>query len=254
MKFTATGKEFSRYLIAIAVAISLLFVALIALLQQLDISSPEPRQPCEFKDSIKLKLGETQVSFPAETDLLITEAEGPWHRRRRVKAENLYFQACNENKPFYLASTLNKSITFSSRVEPPNNEIGKQWPSRIYVSLSANKPSFMGSDIYETKRFKLKSDGSYRRDFTEQTGYKSDASKCYVLEKTGLEKCSVYRYLEDVDLTISMSLNTSDVNSYGRSVYEGRQPSRDYWPELMDKEEKYWRAFIIENEVAIPSD
>ena len=94
MKFMATGKKFSRHLIAITVAISLLFVALLALLQKLDISSPEPRQPCEVMDSIKLKLGETQVSFPAESHLLITEAEGPWHTQRRVKASELSSRAC----------------------------------------------------------------------------------------------------------------------------------------------------------------
>ena len=254
MKLTGTGKDFFRYLITIAVLISLLLAALLALLQQLDISPPEPRKPCEFMDSIELKLGETQVNFPAETHLLITEAEGPWHRRRRVKAKNLFFQACYDNKPFHLASTLSKTITFSSRVEPSNNEIEKQWPSRIYVSLFANEPRFMADGIYETRRRKLKSDGSYRRDFTEQTGYKSDVSKCYVLERTGLEKCTVYRYLKDVNLTISMRLNTSDVNSYGRSVYEGRQPSREHWPKLMDREEKYWRAFIVENGDITPPD
>ena len=51
-----------------------------------------------------------------------------------------------------------------------------------------------------------------------------------------------------------MSLNTSDVNLYGRSVYAGRKPSREYWPELMDREEKYWRAFIVENEDTAPPD
>ena len=112
----------------------------------------------------------------------------------------------------------------------------------------------MADGIYETRRFKLKSDGSYRKDFTERTGYKSDASDCFDLEKTGLQMCSIYRYLEDVNLTISMYLNTSDVNSYGRVVYEGRQPSREYWPELMDREEKYWRDFIIENKAPSPSD
>lgn len=254
MKFNATSKDLFRYFITMAVVISLLLVALFALLLQLDISSPEPRQPCEFMDSIELKLGETQVSLPTETHLLITEAEGPWHRRRRVKTKDLYFRACYDNKPFHLASTLSKTITFSSRVEPSNNKIEKQWPSRIHVSLSANEPRFMADGIYESKRFELKSDGSYRKDFTEQTGYKSDASKCYVLEKNGLEKCSVYRYLEDVGLTISMYLNTSDVNLYGRSVYEGRQPNREYWPELMDREEKYWRAFIIENKASSPPD
>ena len=254
MKFTTTSKGFFRYLITITVVISVLFAALLALLQQLDISSSEPRQHCEFIDSIALKLGETQVSFPAETHLTITEAEGPWHRRRRVKAKNLFLQACQDNKPFHLASTLSKTIIFSSHVEPSNNEIEKQWPSRVYVSLSANEPRFMADGVFETKRFKLKSDGSYRRNFTEQTGYKSDASKCYILEKNGLEMCSVYRYLEDVGLTISMHLNTSDVNLYGRSVYEGRQPSREHWPKLMDREERYWRAFIVENEDITPTD
>jgi hypothetical protein len=254
MKFTATGKDLLRCLIAVPVLISLFLIALFALLQQLDIGSPEPRQPCELMDSIELKLGETQVSFPVETNLLITEAEGPWHRRRRVKAKDLFFKACYDNKPFYFASSLDKTITFSARLEPSNNEIVKQWPSNIRVSLAAKEPRFMADGIYETKRFELKSDGSHRRDFTEQTGYKSDASKCYVLEKKGLEICSVYRYLKDVDLTISMYLNTSDVNLYGRSVYEGRQPSREYWPELMDREEKYWRAFIIENKASSPPD
>ena len=254
MKPSTTGKDFVRYLIAIAVVISLIFLASVVFLQQQGIGSPEPSQPCEFMDSIKLNLGETQVSFPVETNLVITEAEGPWHRRRRVKAKNLFFRACHDNKPFHFASTLSKTITFPPRVELSNNEIEKQWPSRVYVSLSANEPRFMADGVFETKRFELKSDGSYRRDFTEQTGYRSDASKCYVLEKNGLEKCSVYRYLEDVGLTISMSLNTSDVNLYGRSVYAGRKPSREYWPELMDREEKYWRAFIVENEDTAPPD
>ena len=254
MKPSTAGKDFVGYLIAIAVVISLMFLALVAFLQQQGIGSPEPRQPCEFMDSIKLNLGETQVSFPVETNLLITEAEGPWHRRRRVKAKDLFFRACHDNKPFHLASTLSKEITFPPRVEPSNNEIEKQWPSRINVSLSANEPRFMADGIYETRRFKLKSDGSYRRDFTEQTGYKLDASDCFVLEKTGLENCSVYRYLKDVGLTISMRLNTSDVNLYGRSVYQGRQPSREHWPKLMDREEKYWRAFIVENEDITPPD
>lgn len=255
MKFTALGKNSLRYLIGIAFFILLIFLALFVLLKQLSISEPEPRRPCEFTDSIKLKLGEAQVIFPVETNLLIIEGEGePKFRRRRVHAKSLFIRACYDNKPFRLASSLNKTIINRPRADPTNTEIEKQRPSYIYVSLFPGMRKFMADGIYQTRRFEHKPDGTYRRFSKEKTGYKLDASDCFVIEKIGWEKCSIYRYLKDVDLTISMGLETSDVNSYGRSVYKGRQQSREYWPELMDREEKYWRAFIVENEDIAPLD
>jgi len=244
-----------RYLIFIFIGLMIIYGMLHLLgrkLRTFDFSfipdRSELTQPCILMDPIKLKLGSTLVSFPAKNNFRIYEAKGlPKFPRRHLEEERLYFQMCDDNKPHHFASALSRRINFSHPKKLLNKGEQRTWPPFVYMSISVNRPSFMKNNNYETKYLILKSDSSRRRDFTELTGYKSDAVKCFVLEKTGYESCSVFRYLEDVNLTISARLVTSDVNVYGDSVYAGQQPSREHWPAIMDSEEEYWRSIIVEN-------
>lgn len=244
----------ARYFISIVLLLTIIYGGFRLLghqLRALDFSFTSDRskltQPCNLMDPIKLKLGDTLVRFPAKNNFRIYEAKGlPKFPRRQLEEEGLFFQMCDDNKPHHFASALSRRINFLPPVEPLDEGKQRTGPIFVYMRMSVNRPHFMKNNIYDTKYIQLNADGSRRKDFTERTGYKSDVSKCFVLEKTGYESCLVYRYLEDINLTISALLVPSDVNVYGNSVYGGRQPSREHWPALMDSEEKYWRNIVVE--------
>ena len=136
----------ARYLIFIAHALSIIYGGLHLVahkLRAVDLNFIPDRskltQPCILMDPIKLMLGDPLVSFPAKNNFRIYEAKGlPKLPRRQLEDEHLFFQVCDENKPYHFASGLQRA--FGSL---KNTAEGGRWCSTVYGNLALGQPNFM---------------------------------------------------------------------------------------------------------------
>ena len=190
-------------------------------------------QPCDLMDPIRLMIGETIVSYPAKLDAYVYEDETTRpYPRRAIRGTGLGYQMCDEGEAYHFASRV--SIKFQS-----SKNWSMRWDKQGWVPVGVHSGIAIGTGGVYLGRDKV------------QTGYKNDLSFCYIREENSHESCRLVRYLEDLNLHISVNVTTTDINLFGRETRIGERQTREQWPEYMDNLEVFWRGMIIDEEAAI---